>query len=857
MTHVVVQKDIGGRTLTLETGKVAKLCHAAVLATYGQTTVLATVTRGAPRPGTDFLGLTVDYREKLSAAGKFPGGFRKREGAPSENEILTMRLIDRPIRPLFPDGLYDEILVQCWVMSHDGENHSDVLAGTAASAALAISEVPFEGPIATVRVGRIHTDDGARFIINPTVSQMDYSDLDLVLSGHKDGVNMIEVGAAEVPEAGVLEAIRFGQEHVNQTLALIEELTAKAGQPKVDGERFLPSEEITAFVAKQCEKELTALRQIKSKNERGEKIDALRKTLLDTHFAENASGTVAQHQESVKRRMMAKDAFKRLEEKITRRLIVESKVRADGRGPTQIRPITCEVGIFARTHGSALFQRGETQSLVSCSLGTGKDEQIVDGLLPEYSKKFMLHYNFPPFSTGEVKRIMGPGRREIGHGALAERSLMGILPGPDEFPYTIRIVSDITESNGSSSMASVCGGCLALMDAGVPIKGTCAGISVGRFTDDHGKKIIYVTDIIGEEDFFGDMDFKVSGTREGITGIQLDLKARGLALDEVGVIFEQARLGRLEIIETMERCIARPRAEISNYAPRLVTISINPEKIGKLIGPGGKTIRGLQDKHGVTIEVEDDGTVMIAAPNGDSIAACRTEIEALTEEIKVGTIYHGRVVSTKDFGAFIELAPGTDGMCHISELAMGYVRSVSDVVKIGDTVKVKVILVDDQGRIKLSVKQAMTPEEAEAAMAAAASAPQGAEGGHGGGHGGGYGGGGGGGGGYGDRGDRGGGGGGRGRGGDRGGRGGGGGDRGGRGGGGGDRGGYGGGGGGHRGDRGGHGGGGGGGGGGGHRDPGQAGPGGHGGPGGPGGSGQQGGPDDHGGGGGGALAEFH
>ncbi len=592
-----------------------------------------------------------------------------------------MRLIDRPIRPLFPDGLYDEILVQCFVMSHDGENDSDVLAGTAASAALALSDVPFEGPIATVRVARIHTDDGPRFVINPTVTQMEYSDLDLVLSGHKDGVNMIEVGAAEVPEQPVLDALKFGNDHIHQTLDLIEELTKKAGKPKIMGDLFVPTPEITAHVAKICEQEMLGYRKIKSKAERGSKIDAMRKTFLEAHYAENATGTVGQHQESVKRRLMAKDAFKRLEEKLTRKLIVESKTRADGRGPKEIRPIECEVGIFKRTHGSAFFQRGETQSLVSCSLGTGGDEQIVDGLLPEYSKKFMLHYNFPPFSTGEVKRITGPGRREIGHGALAERSLLGILPSPEEFPYTIRVVSDITESNGSSSMASVCGGCLALMDAGVPIKATCAGISVGRFTDDHGGNLIYVTDIIGEEDFFGDMDFKVSGTREGITGIQLDLKARGLLLAEVEVIFQQAKEGRLQIIETMERTIAKPRAEISQLAPRLVTIHINPEKIGKLIGPGGKTIRSLQEKHGVTIEVEDDGSVMIASPNGETIAAARSEIEALTEEIKVGTIYTGRVVSVKDFGAFVELAPGTDGMCHISELAVGYVRSVTDVVK--------------------------------------------------------------------------------------------------------------------------------------------------------------------------------
>jgi polyribonucleotide nucleotidyltransferase len=389
---------------------------------------------------------------------------------------------------------------------------------------------------------------------------------------------------------------------------------------------------------------------------------------------------------------------------VTRRLIVQDKVRADGRKFEQIRPIEGAVGIFPRTHGSAFFQRGETQSLVTCALGTGKDEQIVDGLIPEYSKKFMLHYNFPPFCTGEAKRITGPGRREIGHGALAERSLMGILPSAEEFPYTIRLISDITESNGSSSMASVCGGCLALMDAGVPIKSTCAGISVGRFTDDNDENEVFVTDIIGEEDFFGDMDFKVSGTREGITGIQLDLKARGLSIDQVRRIFDQARRGRLEIIDIMEGVIAAPRPEISPLAPRLEQLRIDPEKIGKLIGPGGKTIRAIQERWGASIEVEDDGTVFVSAPNGEALAGARAEVEALAAEIKVGTVYTGKVVSVKDFGAFIELAPGTDGMCHISELADGYVKNVTDVVKVGDTITVKVINVDDQGRIKLSRK---------------------------------------------------------------------------------------------------------------------------------------------------------
>jgi len=705
--YVKIQREIGGRTLTLETGQIAKLCDGAVMATYGGTTVLATVVRAKPREGLDFFPLTVDYREKTSAAGKFPGGFRKREGAPNEKEVLTMRMIDRPIRPLFPEGFLDEVQVQCFVMSHDGENDSDVLAGTAASAALAISDCPFEGPIATIRVGRVHTDDGVRFVLNPTITQLDYSDLDMVLTGHKDGMNMIEVGAAEVPEADVLAAIEFGYDAIKDTLSLIDELVRKAGREKRGSDLLLPSPEVTAEVSKLVEKELTAARKIKLKSERGAKVDEIKTKMLDEHFKVKTDGNYDLFLTTSKRRAMAKMAYSKLEEKLTRKLIVESGTRADGRGPTEIRPIESTVGIFARTHGSAFFQRGETQSLVTCTLGTGKDEQIVDGLIPEYSKKFMLHYNFPPFATGEAKRITGPGRREIGHGALAERSLMGILPSPEEFPYTIRIVSDITESNGSSSMASVCGGCLALMDAGVPIKATCAGISVGRFADDDDKNEVFVTDIIGEEDFFGDMDFKVSGTREGITGIQLDLKTRGLVISQIKKIFEQARIGRLEIIDLMESCIAAPRKEISPLAPRLITIHINPEKIGKLIGPGGKTIRGMQDKYGVGIDVEDDGTVMISAPNGDAIDAARSEIEALCEEIKVGTIYTGKVVSTKDFGAFVELAPGTDGMCHISELADGYVKSVADVVKIGDVIKVKVILVDDQGRIKLSRKAAM------------------------------------------------------------------------------------------------------------------------------------------------------
>ncbi|MEO0512952.1 MAG: polyribonucleotide nucleotidyltransferase [Planctomycetota bacterium] len=700
-----VSVEIGGRTLTIETGKIARQATSAVFIHYGESTVMCTCVRASPRPGLDFFPMQVDYREKLPAGGKFPGGFRKREGAPNEKEVLTMRMIDRPIRPLFPDGFIDEVQLQCWVMSHDGENDTDILASIGASAALHLSDAPYEGPIATVRVGRLwDEDDNYTLVVNPTTTQLEYSDLDLVLSAHADGVNMIEVGAAEVPDDEVHEAIAFGVEEIKKILPALEELREKCGLEKRIDSLNVPTDEIAAKVKELAEAELTELRQIPGKQERNDKVGELRKKLLEEHFALSGTGTPGEYEQSKKDQSMAREAFRTLEKKVTRKLIVESKKRADGRGPAEIRSLESAVGVFHRTHGSAMFTRGETQSLCSVTLGTGKDEQVVDGLLAEYSKKFYLHYNFPPFSVGEAGRIMGPGRREVGHGALAERSLQGILPGPDEFPYTIRIVSDITESNGSSSMASVCGGCLALMDAGVPITNTCAGISVGRFSDENGENEIFVTDIIGEEDFFGDMDFKVSGTRDGITGIQLDLKARGLSLEQIKTIFDQARIGRIEIIDHMESVIPEPASDISQYAPRISTIQIDPDKIGKLIGPGGKTIRGLQDNWGVQIDVEEDGTVMVSSTNKKGLDGATGEIEAMCAEIKVGSIYEGKVVSVKDFGAFVEITQGTDGMCHISELADGYVEKVSDVVKIGDAIKVKVINVDDQGRIKLSRK---------------------------------------------------------------------------------------------------------------------------------------------------------
>ncbi|MDG2031042.1 MAG: polyribonucleotide nucleotidyltransferase [Phycisphaerales bacterium] len=713
MKPTVVEREIGGRMLRFETGRVAKLASGAVMVTYGETVVLSTCMRANPRPGLDFFPMQCDYREKISAGGKYPGGFRKREGPPSEKEVLTMRMMDRPMRPLFPDGFIDEVQMQSWVMSHDGQNDADMVACCGASAALHITDAPFEGPIATVRVARIYTDDGAQFVLNPSQAQIDFSDLDLVLSGHKDGINMIEVGAAEISEEDLLDAMKFGiDEGITPILELIEELREKCDAPeKRLGSLALPTDEVMETVKTAIFDELVEARKIKGKHDRNSRVGELREKVLHEQFALPEGGSYTEYKAAEERHKGAKEAFRKLEKKITHMLVAEEGIRADGRGLKEIRTIEMEPSIFPRTHGSAFFQRGETQSLVTCVLGTIKDEQTVDGLMPEYAKKFYLHYNFPPFCTGEAGRIMGPGRREVGHGSLAERSLLGIIPSGEDFPYTIRLVSDITESNGSSSMASVCGGCLALMDAGVPIVNICAGISVGRFTSTAGK-VSHVTDILGEEDFFGEMDFKVSGTVDGITGIQLDLKARGLDLDEIKTIFEQAKTGRLEIIDQIKAVLPEPREDISKYAPRIMTVKIDPDKIGKLIGPGGKTIRSIQERTGAQVDVEEDGTVFIASVSAEGGLQAKAEVEALGAEIKVGSIYDAKVVSTKDFGCFVELAAGTDAMCHISELDNGYVENVSDVVSVGDVIKVKVINVDENGRIKVSRKALMREEVA-------------------------------------------------------------------------------------------------------------------------------------------------
>ncbi|NLX14507.1 MAG: polyribonucleotide nucleotidyltransferase [Phycisphaerales bacterium] len=688
-----VECQIGGRTLILETGKIAKQASGAVMAYYGESVVLGTAVRAEPREGIDFFPLTVDYREKAYSAGKFPGGFFKREGRPTEKEILTMRMIDRPIRPLFPEGFNDEIQIQAFVLAADPLFDSDILAINASSAALSISSAPFEGPIAAVRVGKV---DG-KLIVNPTYEELEISELDMILAGHKDGVNMIEVGAREVSEEHMAQAIAFGLESIRTILAAIDELRAKAGQPR----DWTPSEsndELKRAVYDLAHDELVRRRQIAGKQERQTAIKELYEQVQDQLAPKDEANPTYD-------RMSVRKVLHDLEEVVFTQQLLSTGKRTDGRGPNDLRNISGEVAFLPRTHGSALFTRGETQALVVATLGTMRDEQIIDGLAEEYSKKFMLHYNFPPFCVGEARRIMGPGRREIGHGALAERSLASVLPNADDFPYTIRLVSEITESNGSSSMASVCGGTLALMDAGVPISQPVAGISIGSVHDEQQRLLL--TDILGEEDHFGDMDFKVAGTQRGITGIQLDLKERVISAETIVKVLDRAKEVRLEILRNMLSVLKRPRAEISKYAPRILTIKINPEKIGAVIGPGGKGIRALEADTGAKIDIQDDGTVMIACMDADGANRARDIVEQISEGAKVGKVYNGKVVSIKDFGAFIEIGPGIEGLCHISELSDSYVRSVNEVCKLGDFLEVKVILIDDQGRVKLSRKAAM------------------------------------------------------------------------------------------------------------------------------------------------------
>ncbi|MDH5666934.1 MAG: polyribonucleotide nucleotidyltransferase [Nitrospira sp.] len=699
MVHTV-EIDVAGRTLRLETGRVAKQADGAVWASYGETVVLATaVAAQTAKPGIDFLPLTVDYQEKTYAAGKIPGGYFKREGRPSEKEVLTSRLIDRPLRPLFPDGYYFETQVIASVLSADKTGSSDVIGITAASAALSISNIPFQGPVAAVKIGRV----GGQFIVNPDLETMEQSELHLVVAGTADAVMMVEAGANELSESTMLQALELAHAEIKKIVAKIVELAAKVGNKKREVQVTAIDPELAAQVKAMVAQPIRDAIMIPNKSARQEQLDLV----------------LAQAVEKLKNPDMAdserhiKIVFHGLEYTEVRHMILEKGSRADGRGPADIRPITCEVGVLPRTHGSALFTRGETQSLAVVTLGTTDDEQRIDALEGEYTRTFMLHYNFPPFSVGEARPLRSPGRREVGHGALAERALKPVVPGKDVFPYTLRLVSEILESNGSSSMATVCGGTLAMMDAGVPVKEPVAGIAMGLIKE--GDSVMILSDILGLEDHLGDMDFKVCGTKNGVTALQMDIKIGGITTALMQQALEQARAGRLHILERMAKALDGARGELSPFAPRIYTMKVKQDKIRDIIGQGGKTIRGIQADCGVKINIEDTGVVTIASADGESLQKAKDIIARLTEEVEVGKMYMGTVRKIMDFGAFVEVLPGTDGLVHISQLAHHRVKAVSDEVAEGDQILVKVLEIDRQGKIRLSRKEAMPVPEDSAA----------------------------------------------------------------------------------------------------------------------------------------------
>ena len=686
-----VETEFSGRQLSIEVGRMAKQADGAALVCFGETMVLVTaVAARSGREGIDFFPLTCDYQERTFAAGKIPGGFFKREGRPSEKEILTSRLIDRPIRPLFPEGFMSETQVIATVLSHDRENDPDVIALTGASAALHVSDIPFHGPIAAVRMGRI----AGQLIVNPTQGQLEQSELNMVVAGSRDGIVMVEGGAQMLPEDVMLDALFTAHQALQVILDLQDELQRAVGVPKRAITVAQRDEALFARFEAATTPRIQAAFQVSGKHERAAAVRQVEDEAVakfSTEFPEQTK-TLRGLCEEVKSRVL-------------RGAIVSEGRRVDGRGLKDIRPITCEVGVLPRTHGSGLFTRGETQALVVATLGTSSDEQKIDALIGEHFKKFMLHYNFPPFSVGEVKFLRSPGRREIGHGALAERALQAVLPVEEEFPYTIRVVSEILESNGSSSMATVCGGTLSLMDAGVPIKAPVAGIAMGLIKE--GDAVRILSDILGDEDHLGDMDFKVAGTAEGITALQMDIKIGRVTRDIMREALYQAREGRLHILQAMAATMPRPRTDLSAHAPRIVTLKIRPEKIRDVIGPGGKVIRSIIDETGVKIDVEDDGTVLIASSDGTAMQRAVELIQGITAEAEVGRIYKGTVRKIVDFGAFVEILPGTDGLLHISQIGPGRVQRVSDVLKEGDEVMVKVLEVDKQGKIRLSRKEAM------------------------------------------------------------------------------------------------------------------------------------------------------
>jgi polyribonucleotide nucleotidyltransferase len=688
---------LGRQTLTIETGKLAKQADGAVIVRFGDSMVLVTACHAStPRQGIDFLPLTVDYREYTYASGRIPGGFFKREGKPAEKEVLTSRLIDRPIRPLFPPGWRFETQVIALVLSADDENDTDVLAVTGASAALALSEIPFQRALGAVRVGHV---DG-EYVINPTYAQRRQSVLDLVVAGSRDAIVMVEAGAKEVPEAQMIGALEAGHAAIRQIVDEIEALSREVGKAKLAVEYKPYSAEFYREVEEKIYVPLSEAMRIKGKLENYDRVDQVLEDLVAS-FPE----------EDVQRRLEAKAIFKELKEKVLRDEVLERGRRLDGRRFDEIRPIWTEVGVLPRAHGSAVFTRGETQALVSTTLGTAEDQQKIEMVEGETYKRFMLHYNFPPFSVGEVAFLRGPGRREVGHGALAERALSVVVPSEENFPYTMRVVSDILESNGSSSMASVCGGSLSMMDAGIPLKAPVAGVAMGLILDEASRKFAVLSDIAGAEDHYGDMDFKVAGTGAGITALQMDIKVSGITTEILTAALDQARRGRLHILAEMQKAIAEPRTAISRYAPRIVTIRIPVDKIRDVIGPGGKMIRSIIDRTGVKIDVEDDGRVNVASNDEESAKKAIGMIEELTAVPELNKTYLGKVQRITDFGAFVEILPGLDGLLHVSEIALHRVKDVRDELKEGDQLLVKVINVDPSGKVRLSRKALLIEEQ--------------------------------------------------------------------------------------------------------------------------------------------------
>jgi polyribonucleotide nucleotidyltransferase len=691
-----VHMDLGGRPLILETGRFAKQANAAVMAYYGDTVVLCTVTASSEPKDLDFFPLTVNYEERLYAVGKIPGGFIKREGRPSQKAILASRLTDRPIRPLFPEGFRNDVQVVAIVMSVDQECSPEITAMIGVSAALSISDVPFNGPIGGVIVGRV---DG-QFVVNPTLEQADKSDIHLVVAGTKDAIMMVEAGADEVPEEVMLEAIMFGHDEIRKIVAIQEQLVQEAGKPKMEVKLHTVNETVNSEVRAFAQARLVDAVKIAEKHARQEAIDAVNAETVD-YFK-------SQYAETPEKLGDVKETLYDIVKEEVRRLITHDKVRPDGRGLDEIRPIECDIDLLPRTHGSGLFTRGQTQALSICTLGALGDVQILDGLDLEETKRFMHHYNFPPFSVGEARPLRPPGRREIGHGALGERALEPILPSETDFPYTIRLVSEVLESNGSTSQASICASTLAMMDAGVPIKAPVAGVAMGLIKD--GDHFSILSDIQGMEDHLGDMDFKVAGTAKGVTALQMDIKIDGIDRQILTQALEQAKIGRMHILGKMLERIQQPKSQLSQYAPKILTMHINPDKIRDVIGAGGKIINKIIEETGVKIDIEQDGRVFIASSNQEMNDKARSIIEGIVKEVVIGEIYLGTVKRVEKFGAFVEILPGKEGLVHISQLSSERVAKTEDVVAVGDTITVKVTEIDQQGRINLSRKAVLTVE---------------------------------------------------------------------------------------------------------------------------------------------------